>query len=61
MLNLTFKRKPPNKNQSLRQNISVLNKDLNLILDVLNEIQNKDDNIYRANLKQIHIQITKGS
>ena len=36
------------ENQSLRQNISVLNKDLNLILDVLNEIQNKDDNIYRA-------------
>jgi murein DD-endopeptidase MepM/ murein hydrolase activator NlpD len=36
------------ENQSLRQQISVLNKDLNLILDVLNEIQNKDDNIYRA-------------
>ena len=36
------------ENQSLRQQISVLNKDLNLVLDVLNEIQNKDDNIYRA-------------
>ena len=36
------------ENQSLRQQISVLNKDLNLILDVLNEIQNKDDNIYRS-------------
>ena len=36
------------ENQSLRQQISVLNKDLNLVLDVLNDIQNKDDNIYRA-------------
>ena len=36
------------ENQSLRQEISVFNKDLNLILDVLNDIQNKDDNIYRA-------------
>ena len=37
------KRKP-----KLRQEISVFNKDLNLILEVLNDIQNKDDNIYRA-------------
>ena len=36
------------ENQSLRQEISVFNKDLNLILEVLNDIQNKDDNIYRA-------------
>ena len=36
------------ENQSLRQEISVFNKDLNLILKVLNDIQNKDDNIYRA-------------
>ena len=36
------------ENQSLRQEISVCNKDLNLILEVLNDIQNKDDNIYRA-------------
>jgi murein DD-endopeptidase MepM/ murein hydrolase activator NlpD len=36
------------ENQSLRQQISVLNKDLNLVLEVLNDIQSKDDNIYRA-------------
>ena len=36
------------ENQSLRQEISVFNKDLNLILEVLNDIQNRDDNIYRA-------------
>ncbi len=36
------------ENQSLRQEISVFNKDLTLILEVLNDIQNKDDNIYRA-------------
>ena len=36
------------ENQSLRQEISVFDKDLNLILDVLDDIQNKDDNIYRA-------------
>ena len=36
------------ENQILRQEITVFNKDLNLILDVLNDIQNKDDNIYRA-------------
>ena len=36
------------ENQSLRQEISVFNKDLNLVLEVLNDIQNKDDNIYRA-------------
>ena len=36
------------ENQSLSQEISVFNKDLNLILEVLNDIQNKDDNIYRA-------------
>ena len=35
------------ENQSLRQEISVFNKDLNLILEVLNDIQNKDDNIYK--------------
>ena len=32
----------------MRQEISVFDKDLNLILDVLDDIQNKDDNIYRA-------------
>ena len=36
------------ENQSLRQEISVFNKDLNLILDVLNDVQDRDDNIYRA-------------
>ena len=36
------------ENLSLRQEISVFNKDLNLILDVLNDIQDRDDNIYRA-------------
>ena len=36
------------ENLSLRQEISVFNKDLNLILDVLNDVQDRDDNIYRA-------------
>ena len=36
------------ENQSLRQEITVFNKDLNLILDVLNDVQDRDDNIYRA-------------
>ena len=47
------------ENQSLRQEISVFNKDLNLILEVLNDIQNKDDNIYRAIFEAVLIQITK--
>ena len=42
------------ENQSLRQEISVFNKDLNLILEVLNDIQNKDDNIYRAIFEADH-------
>ena len=36
------------ENQSLRQEISSFNKDLNLILEVLGDIQLRDDNIYRA-------------
>ena len=36
------------ENQSLRQEITSFNKDLNLILEVLSDIQLRDDNIYRA-------------
>ena len=36
------------ENQSLRQEITSFNKDLNLILEVLGDIQLRDDNIYRA-------------
>ena len=36
------------ENQSLRQEISSFNKDLSLILEVLGDIQLRDDNIYRA-------------
>jgi len=36
------------ESQSLRQEISVFNKDLNVILDVLANIEDRDDNIYRA-------------
>ncbi len=36
------------ENQSLRQEISSFNKDLNFILEVLGDIQQRDDNIYRA-------------
>ena len=36
------------ENQNLRQEITSFNKDLNLILEVLGDIQLRDDNIYRA-------------
>ena len=36
------------ENQSLRQEITSFNKDLNLILEVLGDIQLRDDDIYRA-------------
>ena len=36
------------ENHSLRQEISSFNKDLSLILEVLGDIQLRDDNIYRA-------------
>ena len=36
------------ENQSLRQEISSFNRDLSLILEVLGDIQLRDDNIYRA-------------
>lgn len=39
------------ENQSLRQEISVFDKDLNLIPYLFNYIQKKDDNIYRIIFK----------
>ena len=43
-----IKEEAAKENQSLRQEITSFNKDLNLILEVLGDIQLRDDNIYRA-------------
>ena len=43
-----LKKESYNESQNIRQEISKFNTDLNNILEVLNDIQQRDDNIYRS-------------